>query len=186
VRWRSPSDADFDKVVITRATAGAAALVVYSGRGERFADRSVRNGVRYTYEIRAFDRAGNGSGPVRLTATPKALLLFSPRPNARVFSAPMLRWAAARGASYYNVQLYRGSKKVLSAWPRTNRLKLRLRWTFRGRREALVSGEYHWFVWPGRGLRSEANYGAMLGQSSFVVVSRLVSQVEPHNASRSS
>jgi hypothetical protein len=173
VRWRSPSDADFDRVVITRSTAGAAARVVYSGRGERFADRSVRNGVRYVYDLRAYDRAGNGSAGVRLTAMPKALLLFSPRPNARLSSAPTLRWAAARGASYYNVQLYRGSRKVLSAWPRSNRLKLGLRWVFGGRRERLLPGEYHWFVWPGRGLRSQANYGPLLGRSSFLVVPRL-------------
>jgi hypothetical protein len=170
VRWRSPSDRDFDRVVMTRASSGVAERIIYSGRGEQFADRSVRNGIRYIYELRSLDRSGNASAGVRFAATPKALPLFSPRPNARVASAPMLRWAAVRGASYYNVQLYRGSRKVLSAWPRANRLKLRPRWTFLGQRERLAPGVYHWFVWPGRGLRSRPSYGPVLGQSSFVVV----------------
>jgi uncharacterized repeat protein (TIGR01451 family) len=172
VRWRSPSDPDFQRVVIRRSAAGAAARVVYSGAGERFADRRVRNGVRYVYELRSFDRTGNSSAGVRFEAVPKALPLFSPLPKARVSSAPMLQWGPVRGASYYNVQLYRGSKKVLSAWPRANRLGLRLRWTFLGRSQRLAPGVYHWFVWPGRGPRSRSSYGSVLGRSSFVVVPR--------------
>jgi hypothetical protein len=169
LRWRAPADPDFGRVVIMRSSAGAAARVVYSGLREEFTDRSVRNGVRYVYELRSFDRSGNGSGGVRLTATPKALPLFNPLPNARIFSAPVLRWVAARGASYYNMQLYRGSTKVLTAWPPTNRFRLNSRWTFAGRRERLAPGVYHWFVWPGRGPRSRAAYGPLLGRSSFVV-----------------
>jgi hypothetical protein len=172
VRWRSPSDPDFDRVVMSRSSAGASLRVVYSGRGEEFTDRRVRNGVRYVYELRTLDRAGNTSAGVRLAATPKALLLFSPQPNARVSSPPMLRWATVRGAGYYNVQLYRGSRKVLSAWPGASRLQLHVRWNFRGRRERLVPGVYHWFVWPGRGPRSRASYGPMVGRSSFAVVRR--------------
>lgn len=171
VRWRSPSDPDFQRVVIRRSAAGGAARLVYSGKGERFADRGVRNGVRYVYELRSLDRTGNSSSGVRFTAVPKALPLFSPLPKARVSSAPVLEWGSVRGASYYNVQLYRGSTKVLSAWPRANQLRLRLRWNFDGRGQRLAPGVYHWFVWPGRGPRSRSSYGSVLGRSSFVVVS---------------
>jgi hypothetical protein len=170
VRWRVPSDPDFDRVELTRSSVGAGRRVVYSGKGEQFADRSLRNGVRYAYELRSFDRVGNASAAVRFAATPKALMLFNPSPNARVFTAPLLRWAAVRGAAFYNVQLYRGAKKVLTAWPPSNRLRLLGRWTFRGRPERLAPGTYHWFVWPGRGLRSAPRYGPLLGRSSFVVV----------------
>jgi hypothetical protein len=171
LRWRAPADPDFGRVVITRSSAGTVARVVYSGLRREFADRSVRNGVRYVYELRSFDRSGNGSAGVRLTATPKALL-FNPLPNARISSAPVLRWVAGRGANYYNVQLYRGTRKVLSAWPQANRLRLHARWMFAGRLERLAPGVYHWFVWPGRGLRSRSAYGPLLGRSSFVVVPR--------------
>lgn len=170
VRWRVPSDPDFERVELTRSSAGAGRRVVYRGKGEQFADRRLRNGVRYAYELRSFDRAGNASVGVRFAATPKALLLFSPLPNARLSSAPLLRWAAVRGSGFYNMQLYRGSKKVLTAWPRSNRFKLRARWTFRGRAERLAPGTYHWFIWPARGPRSKPRYGPLLGRSSFVVV----------------
>jgi hypothetical protein len=164
-------------VELTRSSAGSPKRVVYSGRREQFTDRSVRNGVRYVYELRSFDSSGNGSAGVRFAATPKALLLFSPEPNARVTSPPLLRWAAVPGATYYNLQLYRGSKKVLSAWPSSNRLRLRAGWKFARRPVRLTPGVYHWFVWPGRGLRTRPNYGPLLGRNSFVVVA-------PKSASR--
>jgi hypothetical protein len=174
LRWRAPADPDLGRVAITRSSAGTAAQVVYSGLRQEFADRSVRNGVRYVYELRSFDLSGNGSTGVRLTATPKALALFNPRPNARISSAPVLRWIAGRGVSYYNVQLYRGTRKVLSAWPQSNRLRLQARWVFAKKREGLAPGVYHWFVWPGRGPRSRSAYGPLLGQSSFVVAPRVL------------
>jgi uncharacterized repeat protein (TIGR01451 family) len=176
VRWRVPSDPDFERVELTRSSAGAGRRVVYRGKGERFADRRLRNGVRYAYELRSFDRAGNASAGVRFAARPKALLLFSPLPNARVSAAPLLRWAAVRDSGFYNMQLYRGSKKVLTAWPRSNRIRLRARWTFRGRAERLAPGTYHWFVWPARGPRSRPRYGPLLGRSSFLVVRRAPSR----------
>jgi hypothetical protein len=170
VRWRLPTDPDLDRVELTRSSAGVGRRLVYSGTGQQFADRGLRNGVRYAYELRSYDQTGNASAGVRFAATPKALRLFSPLPNARVSKAPVLRWAAVRGTGFYNVQLYRGSKKVLSIWPRSNRLKLANRWRFLGRVERLVPGTYHWFVWPGRGALSRLDYGPLLGRNSFVVV----------------
>jgi uncharacterized repeat protein (TIGR01451 family) len=170
VTWRVPSDADFERVELTRSSARAARRVVYRGRAQQFTDRRLRNGVRYAYELRSFDRAGNASAGVRFAATPRALPLFSPPPNARLSTAPLLRWTAVRGASFYNVQLYHGSRKVLTVWPRTNRLRLRAFWTFRGRVERLFPGTYHWFVWPGRGSPARPRYGPLLGRNSFVFV----------------
>jgi uncharacterized repeat protein (TIGR01451 family) len=170
VRWRSPADADFQRVQLMRSSNGTPARVVYSGRREQFADRGLRNGVRYLYELRSLDRSGNASAGVRFAATPKALPLFSPQANARLTAPPVLRWRSVPGASYYNVQLYRGKTKILTAWPGANRLKLRARWMFAGRRIRLAPGVYHWFVWPGRGSRSRPSYGPMLGRNSFVVV----------------
>jgi hypothetical protein len=172
MRWRSPADSDFARVVITRSTATGPDRVVYRGQREDFADRGLRNGTRYFYALRTEDRNGNASDAVVLTAMPRGARLFSPALEARLSSAPMLRWVAVRGASYYNVQLYRGSRKVLSAWPRGNHLKLQLLWRFAGRLERLLPGNYHWFVWPGRGARNRAVYGPLVGRSSFVIVAR--------------
>jgi hypothetical protein len=170
MRWRSPSDSDFARVVITRSTATGPDRVVYRGQREDFADRGLRNGTRYFYELRTEDRSGNASDAVALNAMPRGARLFSPEVDARLSSPPMLRWVAVRGASYYNVQLYRGTRKVLSAWPRGNQLKLQALWRFAGRRERLLPGAYHWFVWPGRGPRSRVNYGPLVGRSSFRVI----------------
>ena len=75
-----------------------------------------------------------------------------------------------RGADYYNVQLYRGRVKLLSAWPSRAHLKLHHQWTFVGQRVRLTPGHYRWYVWPGYGSRPAHHFGAFIGQSSFVIV----------------
>jgi hypothetical protein len=170
IRWRPPSDSDFARVVITRSTANGADRVVYLGNDRQFTDRALRNGTLYMYELRTVDRSGNSSDGVWVAARPRGAPLFAPPANARLSKPPLLRWIAVRGASYYNVQLYRGSRKILSAWPQSNQLLLRAQWRFAGRRERLLPGFYHWFVWPGRGPRSRSNYGPLVGRSSFTIV----------------
>ena len=94
----------------------------------------------------------------------------SPKDGARLRKTPTLVWLADAGANYYNVQLYRGSVKTLSAWPRKARLALRKTWKFGGRKYTLTPGPYRWYVWPGFGARAAVNYGEMLGFSSFTIV----------------
>jgi HYR domain-containing protein len=105
-------------------------------------------------------------------AQPVRLLLVAPAAGAVVRKPPVLRWVPAADATYYNVQLYRGPRKVLSTWPARARLALRPRWTYGGRVHRLRPGRYTWFVWPGFGARSERRYGDILGRSSFVVRAR--------------
>jgi hypothetical protein len=62
------------------------------------------------------------------------------------------------GASYYNVQLYRGGRLIRTAWPTRARLRLR----------HLRPGRYRWYVWPGYGSRAERGFGRLVGHSSFV------------------
>ena len=81
----------------------------------------------------------------------------------------MLAWKRVRHARYYNAQLLRGNRKVLSRWPRTTHLQLHESWRFQGRRHRLVRGHYCWYVWPGFGPRSKRNYGRVLGKSCFTV-----------------
>jgi hypothetical protein len=70
-------------------------------------------------------------------------------------------------ATYYNVQLFRGKKKILSVWPKSTYLQLRLRWTFRGRQMRLTAGSYRWYVWPGFGKRSARRYGRLVVSRGF-------------------
>jgi hypothetical protein len=76
-----------------------------------------------------------------------------------------------RGARYYNVQLLRGDRKILSMWPARARLQLKRAWRFDGHRRRLRAGRYRWLVWPGRGPRSESDYGPLIGARAFTVPS---------------
>ncbi len=49
-------------------------------------------------------------------------------------------------------------------------LVLQKKWKFQGRKYTLTAGVYRWYVWPGFGARAAANYGEMLGFSSFTIV----------------
>jgi hypothetical protein len=60
-------------------------------------------------------------------------------------------------------------RKILTAWPRLPRFRLKQRWTYRGDAYRLSPGRYRWLVWPGFGPRSKADYGRRMGPSTFVV-----------------
>jgi hypothetical protein len=141
--------------------------VVYEGPGAGFTDREVRNGRRYRYVLTLTDQAGNAASR-ELSGVPDRRLL-APARRATVAGPPLLDWTAVRGARYYNVQLFRGDRKILSAWPTRSKLQLRARWRFRGKRRHLVPGVYRWYVWPGLGRRAEHRYGEEIGGRSFVV-----------------
>jgi hypothetical protein len=143
--------------------------VVYSGTASGFDDTNLKNGVHYTYTVTAEDAAGN-TATRTLQVTPAARLL-SPAANAHVSAPPALAWTAVPGATYYNVQLYRGDPtKLLSLWPVRASLQLRRTWRFDGRRYHLKPGRYKWYVWPGFGKRKAARYGHMVGSGTFIVV----------------
>ena len=77
-----------------------------------------------------------------------------------------------RGARYYNLQLRRRGRKILSVWPARNRYQLKARWRYGGRSWRLAPGPYRWLVWPGFGPRSKADYGRRIGPSTFRLVRR--------------
>jgi hypothetical protein len=139
---------------------------VYQGAGRRFRDTQVENGVSYVYTVQAVSRAGLTS-LARIAATPTPL--FSPRRGAVLDRPPTLRWATVPRATYYNVQLRRNGKKILSIWPARTSVQLHWRWSFEHRRFRLSPGRYAWYVWPGFGAPAGASYGRLLGQSSFIV-----------------
>ncbi len=171
LKWTKPTAADFAAVVVTRSlsTDTSTQIVRYRGTATTFADRTVENGHEYRYVVTAVDNAGNSSQGVAVVARPKLALLRSPKDGAKVALPPQLVWLGVVEASYYNVQLFRGRTKVLSAWPLTT-LKLQRSWKYLGRRYSLVRGTYTWFVWPGYGKRADAKYGALLGSSTFIVI----------------
>ena len=170
LRWQVPTDLDFDRVVVTRTASGTtgSATVIYRGRGTTATDRGVRSGRLYRYVVVTYDTAGNASGAAAVQVRP-LFALFSPRRGALVTSPPLLDWRTTRGATYYNVQLYRGDRKILSRWPSSSRLQLPSRWRHQGRVYRLTPARYSWYVWPGFGRRAERRYGALIGASFFTV-----------------
>src|SRR5207244_3692555 len=168
LRWKNPKAQDFAYVLITRAlpTPGAEPTTVYHGKGVQLVDRNVTNDVSYRYVLVAYDQTGNASGGVAAAATPKRLLLTAPPDGAKVKKPPKLVWIGS--ASFFNVQVFRGNTKVLSAWPTKSTFVLRKTWKYEKRRYRMSAGVYRWYVWPARGTRSNPEYGAPLGTSSFV------------------
>ena len=170
--WTSWPDTSSEVVRLTRKQPP---VVVYRGSGDSFADRSLRNGRRYRYVVTLIDQAGNrAAGTTGAVPTASSLLLPSRGERVEVTpqdtSLPVLVWKPVRGARYYNIQVSRGERKVLSAWPQRARGSLKRRWSYSGRRYRLVEGRYCWHVWPGYGKRSERRYGKRLGSSCFRII----------------
>ena len=178
--WVNPRDASFDHVDIYRSEVGEAMrttqassqTLVYRGKGTSFKDRRAKPGVENRYIVVSFDKSGNRSLGAVIAVIPQQSFLLTPREGASVSRPPVLRWAKTNGARYFNVQIYRGSKKVLTAWPKATSLRLSTTWRYGGRVYRLTPGIYRWYVWPGLGSISAARYGALMGERTFVVKKR--------------
>jgi len=167
VSWKSSSPAD--TAVVQRWQRGTKARpVVFRGAGGSFMDKKVAAGLEYMYAVQTFDQAGNASKRVLVAGLAKIVTMRRLPYVPRVADRPILRWGAVRGARYYNVQLYRGSKRVYAAWPTTNHLGLPAGWRWNGKRHRLSPGKYRWYVWAGFGARSFARYRT-IGSAQFIV-----------------
>jgi hypothetical protein len=179
--WRASDDATSFAVLRRPGLHGAQSSTIYAGPKDTFVDGQVAEGVLYRYTVTALDDAGNedaqglraraladgtAAASTRTTASPA---LRRPVNGARVAAPPLLAWREVSEASYYNVQLFRGSTKILTAWPTRESLRLDRTWKFDGRRQHLSPGRYRWYVWPGFGKRAASRYGKLLGTSSFLV-----------------
>jgi hypothetical protein len=179
--WRASDDASSFTVVRRPGLHGANWSTVYSGSKDTFVDGQVAQGVRYRYTVTASDDAGNeavrgvrartltagaAKATVRSNATPA---LKRPLDGARVGRPPLLSWVSVPRATYYNVQLFRNGKKILTAWPTRESLRLQRSWRFDGKAQRLSPGRYRWYVWPGFGKRAASNYGKLVGTRTFVV-----------------
>ncbi|HXV57935.1 MAG TPA: HYR domain-containing protein [Gaiellaceae bacterium] len=164
--WAKPADADYDRVRIWRKRAGSTwrrlADRVTAGS---FADRAVANHVSYRYRVATLDAAGNVATPVEAGARPSPIL--APAWGAVVHAPPLVDWTSVRRATYYNMQVWRDGRKILSVWPLRSRYRLRSTWTFRGKRYSLAEGRTTVYVWPGFGSKAAVRYGGLLGWTTF-------------------
>jgi hypothetical protein len=164
--WKASADTASLSITRTPGRGHKKSSVVFAGGAASFRDTKLEPGMTYRYEVAASDAAGNTRAVRVLAIVPR---LYLPAAGARVGPGAVLAWAPVRGASYYNVQIYRGARKVLSTWPRHPWLRLRRTWSYAGKDQRLAPGRYRWYVWPGRGSIKAARYGALIGGNTFVV-----------------
>jgi hypothetical protein len=170
--WQTSPDVVRNQVARALATDGVASTTVYSGSASVFSDVMLSRDVTYRYTVTAFDEAGNAASTTAISEPTSDLQQLAssalrPLDGARLSQPPLLRWKRVRRARYYNVQLFRDGRKILSAWPKRNRLELSRRWRYGGKRRLLTRDWYRWYVWPGRGLPAERDYGKLIGSSRF-------------------
>jgi hypothetical protein len=165
LHWRASADTSLIEIVRSSGRRSGE-TTVYRGAGQSYADTGLKNRVKYRYEVSAYDDARNAAerSVFALPRTP----LYSPPPDVKVASPPLLAWTPVENAKYYNVQVWRG-RRIFSAWPSRPSLRLKRSWTYEGRRYRLTPGRYRWYVWPAFGGRGTRNFGRLLGGSSFVV-----------------
>ena len=189
LRWTASKDAQTYAVVRRPGLRGKKPSTIYTGPKLTFTDRRLENGVKYRYTVTAYDEAGNGTARV-LLAQPKSVTtrarttptrskpavstpaLKRPAPGARVSAPPLLTWTTVTKATYYNLQLFRDGKKILSAWTRHPKFRLAETWKYDGHAYRLTPGVYHWFVWPGYDLPAANRYGKLVGSRTFVVAGK--------------
>lgn len=170
VRWTASEPTA--RIVLRRAPrASTKRVVLYRGIASKFVDKNIEPGIEYVYSLRAVDQAGNESAEATLAGLPKVLTLRRTPYVPRAAPKPILRWGRVAGAQYYNVQLFRGAKRVLAAWPGTHQLGVPGAWKWDGRSYRLRPGHYHWYVWAGFGPRSFAQYRTV-GSAEFIVAPR--------------
>jgi hypothetical protein len=170
VRWSSSEPTA--KVVVRRAPRGDTRdRIVFKGTSSSFVDKHVDAGLEYVYTLRALDQAGNQSAGETVVGLPKVLTLRDMPYIPRAAPNPILRWERVGGARYYNVQLFRGAKRVLAAWPATHQFGVPKAWKWEGRKYRLSPGRYRWYVWAGFGSRSFARYRTV-GSAAFIVAPR--------------
>jgi hypothetical protein len=168
LQWQSTARTDTFRIERSARRDKSPPAIFRSIRGTSFTDTSIQNGREYVYTVIARDGAGNYSRGVRVLALPKVLTLEKLPYVPRISVAPILRWKAVPGASYYHVQLFRGGKRILAAWPRGPQLALHPTWSWAGHRYRLDRGTYRWYVWAGTGPRSRAHY-KRIGTAAFAV-----------------
>jgi hypothetical protein len=81
-------------------------------------------------------------------------------------TAPGLTWKQVKGTAFYNIQIWRSGKKVLSKWPSGAGFRMPAKWSFTKRTYTLQPGYYRWYVWAFVGSRRHGHY-KYVGTSSF-------------------
>jgi HYR domain len=165
--WRNPSDVDYKRVLIWRRKVGASSWGFLATRKERttFLDDTVPNDTRFEYRLRSVDRAQNASPGAKIEG--RASRILKPAFGSLHNSRPLIDWTFVRDAAFFNLQLWRDGRKILSVWPLRSAKRLPANWRFNGGRYSLRSDRYRVYVWAAFGSRPHTHYGPLLGWTEF-------------------
>jgi hypothetical protein len=164
VQWTDPIASGLERVDIVMnsrrpprdATDGT---VVYRGRGTSIVLQLRAGQTRYL-ALFASDAGGTISAVARRVVSLASLVPLRPISGSSVSAAPLLTWKPWKGASYYNLQLFRNGRRVLIAWPS--------RPSFRVPAAMLRPGTYVWFVWPALQVHHTApRFADLIGRATF-------------------
>jgi hypothetical protein len=165
VGWDAPGA---DSIIISRSIQGASQAPVQvstsSSATGSYLDKGLANGQRYVYTVTSVDQAGNSrENSARGIPTKSTMRPFA---GTVTGTAPALTWKRVKGAAFYNIQIWRSGKKVLSKWPSGTGFRMPAKWSFKNRTRTLQAGYYRWYVWSWVGSRRHGHY-KYVGTSSF-------------------
>ncbi len=161
--WRLPTAKDLLRIVVVRNATRAPrnvkdGTVVYNGKAAKASVKQLGGKTAY-YRAFALDKAGNASATAAVRIRQPVFKLF-PENGSELRGTVRLTWKKPKRATYFNVQLYLGSKRVTQSWPKNGSFKIA--------RSKLKKGKtYTWYVWPGVGKKSAGRYGTLIGKSTF-------------------
>lgn len=167
--WTKPIDVDYDRVRVwrKRGAAGSWTRLLDRVTASSFTNTPVTNHVLYRYRIASLDHAGNVSAVRVVTAWPSPI--SRPAYRSVVHRPPLVDWRPVTRASYFNMQVWRDGRKILSVWPRFSQYRLSSSWTYKGKRHMLAGGQVSVYVWAGFGPKAAARYGPLYGRTVFIV-----------------
>ena len=165
--WRNPTDVDYKRVLIWRRKVGASSWGFLATRKGRttFLDDTVPNDTRFEYRLRSVDRAQNASPGAKIEG--RASRILKPAFGSLHNSPPLIDWTFVRDAAFFNLQLWRDGRKILSVWPVRSAKRLPANWRYNGIRYSLRSDRYRVYVWAAFGSRPHPHYGPLLGWTEF-------------------
>ena len=163
--WKNPADHDFDHVEITAGQRKPAALKRVQarllGQGHEGHDHARGGPVALVRRGRLRRASAMPPTPAERARHDRGRRASSgPRRAPRCTARCKLTWPVAKGAKYYNVQVYAGKKRILVSWPAGRALQLPAAKLKRGTK-------YTWYVWPGLGAKAKAHYGKLIGRNVF-------------------
>jgi hypothetical protein len=172
LRWTPGADTDQVTVVRQPGDAGAGARTLLDagpGTTRELGDGPLAAATAYTWTATVRDAAGNATTASTTASTPAPVATASAAAKDSATTPKALTWRARSRAKYYNFQLFRNGRKLLSAWPTRAHYTVRPTWRYRGRTHRLATGVYRWYVWPGYGLRAHHRYGRLLAKGKLTI-----------------